>query len=208
MKNTTSYHQVFNGYFLQKLLVMLDRIDTMLAGLANDARLQDIRRVYTVALHDLRGKRRQLETELGRLVEEAMEQADHMLHREYHSIFGAGPSGLLPSDDIQQLGLDEFDLDGGYSGQERVADLTPLPGDDEFVGYVCDMKKGTWLLFREEGMPPYRACFAWCNRVTNIYYFINQHGHLMLEKTLDELAEDLRSQSAIVVRQEPLGNTG
>ena len=201
MDPTAPYQQFFSGFFLQKLLVMLDKIDASLTALENGAKRRDIRQIYHAAISDLHQKRDELEVELNHVVAEVCEQADPLMYPsrpESTALPGAARTDGWKQ--FIQTGLDEHDT---VAPDRQVNAAGVLPGDDEHVSRARSLKTGTWLLFKEDDMPPYRACFAWHNRVTNIFYFINQHGHLLLEKTLDELAADLRERTAELVGHGP-----
>ena len=152
------YQQFFSGFFLQKLLVMLDRIDASLTDLANGSNLQEIRQIYHTAINDLQRKRDLLESELNHVVAELAEQADPLMYPSSAELMAvpcdAQADGLKQ---FIQFGLDQDDT-GWQNGD--IPDAGILPDDDEHVSRVRDLKTGTWLLFREDGLPPYRACLS------------------------------------------------
>lgn len=101
---------------------------------------------------------------------------------------------------------DIFDLEKGKIGMESPLEQEDLaqPGsdlsdmEDEFSSAAAEMKLGTWLEFSLDDKKR-RAKLAWKSVVMGEYVFVDRKYKVVAERTLAELAADLRHGRAALV---------
>jgi Protein of unknown function (DUF1631) len=92
-------------------------------------------------------------------------------------------------------GLIEIDSSIGSQGHDpyEVKNI-----EDEFTAMAADMKLGTWLEFAVDDKTR-RGKLAWKSMIMGEYVFVDRKYKVVKEKTLSELAADLRSGRAVLV---------
>ncbi len=63
------------------------------------------------------------------------------------------------------------------------------------------LKTGTWFEFIKDDGSRERAKLLWVSTIRALYLFVNRNGIKIAEKTANELAEELKSQRAVVLEQ-------
>jgi hypothetical protein len=63
------------------------------------------------------------------------------------------------------------------------------------------LKTGTWFEFIKDDGSRERAKLLWISTIRALYLFVNRNGIKIAEKTANELAEELKSQRAVVLEQ-------
>ncbi len=84
--------------------------------------------------------------------------------------------------------------------------------DDEYYQQAKALETGEWIQFIAEEENPddieknegVRAKLSWISPISNKLLFVNARGVKVTDKSLDELAHDLREKQAIVLQQIPL----
>lgn len=193
----------FIDHCLTKLLNMMERVEIVLYRMAKNAKRSSVRQVYTEALHESRQQRKrylaEFRVQLARMIERRNQSGSTASGRAGVSSSAELLRSLLSSGEfnIEEISLDVI---GSRLDEDDGDQPAPLPGDDHHVEFVRQLKKGTWFEFRRDnGAVVSRGRFTWRNSVTNVYFFIDQRGHKVAEKTFDELAEELRLGHAAVI---------
>lgn len=73
------------------------------------------------------------------------------------------------------------------------------PTGDGFIEQVRRINPGQWLSFKNENMEFIKAKLSWKSQVTSRCIFVNGKGAKVAEKTLGELAEDIRADNAFLI---------
>lgn len=76
--------------------------------------------------------------------------------------------------------------------------------DDEYLQLARHLEMGKWVEFKNNKGKPRRAKLAWKSELLGEYTFLNWKFDVVADKSLQELAKDLRSGSAKVVEDVPL----
>ncbi len=84
--------------------------------------------------------------------------------------------------------------------------------DDVYYQQAKDLQTGEWVEFagdeenndNNEGNESIRAKLSWISPISHKLLFVNARGVKVTDKSLDELAHDLREKQAIVLQQIPL----
>ncbi|WP_223787842.1 DUF1631 domain-containing protein [Marinicella meishanensis] len=78
--------------------------------------------------------------------------------------------------------------------------------DDVYYLQAKDLKTGEWIEFIEddEAVENIRAKLSWISPISHKLLFVNARGVKVTDKSLDELAHDLREKLAVVLQQIPL----
>ncbi|MCX7553616.1 DUF1631 domain-containing protein [Marinicella sp. S1101] len=78
--------------------------------------------------------------------------------------------------------------------------------DDEYYQQAKKMQTGEWVEFMadDEDSENIRAKLSWVSPISQKLLFVNARGVKVTDKTLDELAHDLRQKQAVVLQQIPL----
>src|SRR5439155_8058060 len=75
---------------------------------------------------------------------------------------------------------------------------------NEHVTAVRGLKVGTWLEFTGERDNRVRAKLSWVSPISEKYLFVNQNGVKITEKSIYDLAADLKESRATILHQAPL----
>jgi len=78
--------------------------------------------------------------------------------------------------------------------------------NDVFYQQAKDLKPGEWIEFIDESDEEknIRAKLSWISPISHKLLFVNARGVKVTDKSLDELAHDLREKQAVVLQQIPL----
>ncbi len=78
--------------------------------------------------------------------------------------------------------------------------------DDAFYQQAKSLQTGEWVEFLEEQeeVENLRAKLSWVSPISHKLLFVNARGVKVTDKSLDELAQDLREKLAVVLQQIPL----
>ena len=76
--------------------------------------------------------------------------------------------------------------------------------DDEYLQLARHLEMGKWVEFKNSKGKPQRAKLAWKSELLGEYTFLNWKFDVVADKSLQELAKDLRTGSAKVVEDVPL----
>ena len=79
--------------------------------------------------------------------------------------------------------------------------------EDEYFEQAKAMETGEWLEFTDDDHPDnnnIRAKLSWISPISHKLLFVNARGVKVTDKSLDELAHDLRTKLAIILQQIPL----
>lgn len=98
--------------------------------------------------------------------------------------------------EVEETALDDDEEDDSMLGTAASA--------DEFVEQVSRLQQGVWVEFTQEDGSALRAKLTWVSPVTGVYLFTNRQGLKACDKTLQALAEELRSGQARVLDGAPL----
>ena len=77
-------------------------------------------------------------------------------------------------------------------------------GDLESVQVVRALKVGTWLEFVDEAGTRERAKLSWISPISGKYLFVNRRGLKVADRTLQQLAAEMRDGRALVLEEVPL----
>ena len=69
---------------------------------------------------------------------------------------------------------------------------------------VRQLKVGTWMEFAGERESRVRAKLSWVSPISEKYLFVNQNGVKITEKSIYDLASDLKEGRATILHQAPL----
>ena len=87
-------------------------------------------------------------------------------------------------------------------GWEQDSDLEQI--DDEYLELARHLEMGNWVEFKDDKGNVRRAKLAWKSELLGEYTFLNWKFDVVADKSLIELAEDLRQGQAKVVDEVPL----
>ncbi len=73
------------------------------------------------------------------------------------------------------------------------------PNQDEYVQTAESLEVGQWLSFKDESDEIQKAKLSWKSHVTSKYVFVNRKGVKIAEKSLNDLAKELRSGIAKIL---------
>jgi hypothetical protein len=76
--------------------------------------------------------------------------------------------------------------------------------DDEYLQLARHLEMGKWVEFKNSKGKSQRAKLAWKSELLGEYTFLNWKFDVVADKSLQELAKDLRTGSAKVVEDVPL----
>ena len=77
-------------------------------------------------------------------------------------------------------------------------------GDLESVQAVRALKVGTWIEFVDEAGARERAKLSWVSPISGKYLFVNRRGLKVADRTLQQLAAEMRDGRALVLEEVPL----
>ena len=63
---------------------------------------------------------------------------------------------------------------------------------------------GSWFEFKDDEGQPIRAKLSWARPVGSKYLFVDQNGETIADKTLKELAAEVKAGKAIILESIPL----
>lgn len=104
--------------------------------------------------------------------------------------------------DDEQPEIVHFIADKKFNNLDR--EITHI--DDVYYEQAKDLKTGEWIEFVEEdeATENIRAKLSWISPISHKLLFVNARGVKVTDKSLDELAHDLREKMAVVLQQIPL----
>jgi hypothetical protein len=119
--------------------------------------------------------------------------------------FGGGGDAMasheqgVSSDEMSEFEKELLGMDSSFSQEDPDhPDPESVDIEDEFTTMAAEMSLGTWLEF-ELGDKKRRAKLAWKSVVMGEYVFVDRKYKVVAERTLAELAADLRHGMASLV---------
>lgn len=103
---------------------------------------------------------------------------------------------------VTQSPVEEVVLRSSEAQTEVATEI--LSEDDENVRAVRELKVGTWIEFVDESDNRERAKLSWISPISSKYLFVNRRGLKVCDKTVQSLAIEMRSGTAIVLEEVPL----
>ena len=192
---------------------------TLPANAAGLAELETLLPIMSVRLHDcldaLEYDQRQKDQLVGQL------------GQMYRNLLGADFSGLLTSTkdpgDPQVLS----DARTGAKTETAVDDTSATETDDDNIDFyeaaqlilgasreeadqavsadsLHEALAGSWFEFKDETGQPVRAKLSWAKPVGSKYLFVDQNGETIADKTLTELAAEVKAGKAMILESIPL----
>ncbi len=106
----------------------------------------------------------------------------------------------LEVDDELEEATERFSVDVKVLKFEKEEDIIR----DEFHDQAMGLEVGTWIEFDTDDGIEVSAKLAWKSTLTSNLLFVGHDGLRFAEKTIAEIAEDLRTESARLISQEPV----
>ncbi|MCI0654741.1 MAG: DUF1631 domain-containing protein [Methylococcaceae bacterium] len=120
-------------------------------------------------------------------------------------------AGMSKVDDSLFSDLEKgIERDSGPTDQEKIAAAESGPEkpendrEDEYSKRARTIEVGQWLSFKDEQGETAKAKLSWKSPVTARYIFVNTKGAKFAEKSLDELAQQMRNGSAILIEDQKI----
>lgn len=103
----------------------------------------------------------------------------------------------LPSP-VEELLMAADEIDG-------TADNRPaIPPNDPWIATARSLKSGAWFEFTAADGDLERAKLAWVSPFTSNFLFVNRRGQKVAERSIEQLAAEMRDGRAVLLEQTPL----
>jgi hypothetical protein len=107
-------------------------------------------------------------------------------------------------DEAADIEADEDEIDF-YEAAQLILGTAPEEADEAVSEEsLHEALAGSWFEFKDENQQPVRAKLSWAQAVGSKYLFVDQNGETIADKTLTELAAEVKAGKAMILESIPL----